>query len=165
MHLHPSVTTMWRSYRALQGPSSDLPTEPPPAWHFCDNQVDADECARLALAGRKRATAHSLWEFKASGEPLPRVGDLYIVTNWAGEAQCIRRTTAVETLPFHAITEAHAAAEGEGDGTLAWWRGAHWAYYQRELGGSGVVATPDMLIVFEHFERVFPLPEATPTSD
>lgn len=147
---------MWREFLARQLPASD---EAPALshWHFCDNERDADECARLVVSGEKRATAPSLWSFQSQGEPLPRVGDLHVVTNWAGEAQCIIRTTGVEVLPLDRITEEHARAEGEGDGSLAWWRDAHWSYYQRELAGSGHGPQPDMPIVFQRFECVFPI--------
>lgn len=125
------------------------------SWHFCDNERDADECAELAANGHKRATAPSLWGLLHAGEPLPRVGDLHVITNWAGVARCIIRITDFEILPLNLIDESHARAEGEGDGSLAWWRKAHWDYYQRELEGSGYQPQADMPIVFQRFECVF----------
>ncbi|MFC0682851.1 ASCH domain-containing protein [Lysobacter korlensis] len=146
---------MWREFLALRAlPGDEHPTIS--HWHFCDNQPDADECARLVLAGKKRATAPSLWSFEVHGEPLPEVGDLHVITNWAGEAQCIIRVAGVEVVPLNEITEEHARAEGEGDGSLAWWRAAHWSYYHRELEGSGYSPEPDMPIIFERFEVVHP---------
>lgn len=151
--MHPSVQAMWQDFMTLLA----LPEDQRPAlshWHFCDNQPDADECARLVVSGKKRATAPSLWSFEREGAPLPRVGDLHLVTNWAGEAQCIIRVTGVEVVPLDGITEEHAGAEGEGDGSLSWWRTAHWSYYQREREGTGYRVEPDMPIVFERFECV-----------
>ena len=150
------MAIMWQEFLADRLPTGDQAPAVSP-WYFCDNERDADECARLVVIGEKRATAHSLWSFESQGEPLPRIGDLHVVTNWAGEAQCIIRTTGVEVLPLDRITEEHARAEGEGDGSLAWWRDAHWSYYQRELAGSSHSPQPDMPIVFERFECVFPL--------
>ena len=49
-----------------------------------------------------------------------------------------------------------AAAEGEGDLTLEWWRRIHWAYYERELQGTGYVPRLDMPIVCESFECLYP---------
>lgn len=146
---------MWDAFLADAVPPHHL-GQAVSSWHFCDNPHDADECARLVASGRKRATAPSLWSFDSQGEPLPRAGDLHVVTNWAGVAQCIIRVTGVEIVPFHAITQEHAQAEGEGDGSLAWWREAHWAYYHRELHGTAFQPRPDMPIVFERFECVFP---------
>jgi len=154
--MHPSVNLMWDSYLAGQSQSSQCATAAPPAWYFCANEADANECAQLVLSGTKRATSPSLWFFAASGEALPRVGDLNIVTDWHGKAVCIIRTTKVQILPFNEVTAVHAAIEGEGDGSLDWWCKVHWDYYQHELQGSGYEPRPDMPVVFQQFECIFP---------
>lgn len=152
--LHPSVTEMWTGYLAKSG---KLPTAPPPpSWHFCDNEADANNCARLVLAGRKCATAPSLWFFESRGLKLPESGDLDIVTDFHGVAQCIIRTTAVSIVRFCDVTAEHATAEGEGDGSLDFWREVHWEYYQRELAGTKYVPTRDMPVVCQSFERIHP---------
>jgi uncharacterized protein YhfF len=125
------------------------------AWHFCDNQADADELVELVLAGRKRATAGDLWSYEAEDEPLPRPGDLSVVTDWSGAGRCVIRTTSVEVVPFEEVSEDFAAAEGEGDGTLAFWRRAHWAAFSRELEGGERAPRQDMPVVCERFELVF----------
>ena len=125
------------------------------AWHFCDNQADADELAELVLTGRKRATASALWSYEAEHEPLPRVGDFSVITDWSGNARCVIRTTAVEVVAFAAVSAEFAAAEGEGDGSLEQWREAHWAAFGRELAPSGRTPEPDMPVVCERFDVVF----------
>jgi uncharacterized protein YhfF len=75
-----------------------------------------------------------------------------VVTNWLGEAKAIIRTTRVEIRRFVDVDEAFAAAEGEGDGTLAWWRSVHQAYYERVLAGSSCIVDDDLEIACEHFE-------------
>jgi uncharacterized protein YhfF len=154
---------MWREFLA-HGSVCEDQGRAVSYWHFCGNEQDADECARLVVIGRKRATAPSLWSLETSGEPLPSVGDLHVVTNWAGEAQCIIRITGVEVVPFDEITQEHASAEGEGDGSLAWWRNTHWAYCQRELEGRGYLPEPAMPIVFERFECVYATAAIAPKS-
>ena len=154
--VHPSVNTMWEAYRATAAEPGELPELPPAAFHFCDNEADANSCADLVMAGRKRATAPSLWYFESRGEPLPRPGDLAVVTDWEGRARCVIRTSHVEVVPFNQVTAAHAAAEGEGDLSLEWWRAVHLAYYARELSDTMYVPAADMPIVLEYFERVFP---------
>ena len=151
--LNPSVPRLWADYLAKCG-GPHLPV--PPAWHFCDTEVDADTCASLVMAGRKRATAPSLWFFELHGLMPPQVGDLAIVTNWQGMAQCIIRTTDVRILRFREITPEHAQLEGEGDGSLDEWRAVHWKYYERELQGTKYAPTEDMPIVCQYFEKVFP---------
>lgn len=153
---------MWRAYRASRGEATDAPERPPAAWHFCDTEQDANACAQLVRAGRKRATAPSRWSFDARAEPLPRPGDLHVVTDWGGVAQCVIRTTRVDVVPFGEVTAAHAAAEGEGDGSLEFWRRVHWAYYRRELAGTPHAPAVDMPVVCERFEVVYPPPAADP---
>ena len=156
--MHPSVETMWRAFRAGRSDAPALPARPGSVWHFCDNEVDANECARLVLEGVKRATSPSLWSFRSRAEPLPEVGDLHVVTDWAGEARCVIQTTEVEVVPFDRVTAEHAAAEGEGDRSLEWWRRVHWEYYQRELAGTEFRPRGDMPVVCERFSLVFPRP-------
>ena len=62
----------------------------------------------------------------------------------------------VEVVPFDRVTHAHAAAEGEGDGSLEEWRRTHWEYYQRELAGTEFEPRDDMPIVCEYFTVVYP---------
>ena len=147
--MHDSVRQMWRAYLG----ESDRPIS---SFYFGDNQADADELADLVKRGIKRATSTSLWFFEASGQPLPKPGDPHVVTDWAGVAHCMIRTTRVDIVPFDQVTEEYAAVEGEGDGSLEYWKRVHWAYYHRELAGTGYSPTPDMPIVCERFEVVFP---------
>jgi uncharacterized protein YhfF len=151
---HPSVPQLWSAY--LQHTGSAPSTPMPHAWHFCDNKRDANECARLVLAGKKRATTPSLWYFETRRLALPKVGDLEIVTNWDGVAQCIIRTTAVDIVRFCDVTAEYAGVEGEGDGSLISWRAVHWGYYRRELRGTDHEPQEDMPLVCQRFEVVFP---------
>ncbi len=149
-----SVTEMWsalveaRPELALEGTTYS-------AWHFCDNEADANELADLVMSGTKRATAGLLWFYEEEGEPLPAVGDLNVVTDWDGRARCVIRTTSVEVVPFEAVTPEFAAIEGEGDGSLRYWREAHEAAFTRELAGSGRAFEPSLPVVCESFEVVF----------
>jgi uncharacterized protein YhfF len=149
-----SVSRMWADYLARSGtpPSTPLPH----AWNFCDNERDADVCAALVLAGQKRATTPTLWFFESRGLSVPAVGDLDLVTDWRGIAQCIIRTTAVQVVPFRDVTAAYARLEGEGDGSLDEWRRVHWAYYRRELAPAGRAPAEDTPVVCQCFEVVFP---------
>jgi uncharacterized protein YhfF len=149
-----SVLEMWTAYLTASNLEVDRPV--PSFWHFCDNPIDADVCAQLVLSGKKRATAPSLWYLKSRGLPLPIPGDLDIVTNWQGVAQCIIRTTAVSIVRFCDVSADHAMAEGEGDGSLEHWKDVHWRYYGRELLRTEYTPTDDMPLVCQYFERVYP---------
>lgn len=102
--MHPSFQQLWTDYQAtLSVPSGDtLPVIS--AWHFCDNKQDADECAQLVLAGDNQVTTPSVWELEACGEKIPDVGDLHIVTDWEGIAQCIIQTNRVKIVPFNQVS-------------------------------------------------------------
>ena len=86
---------------------------------------------------------------------LPSVGDLDIVTDWKGVAQCIIQTTNVNVVPFHDVTAEHARLEGEGDGSLEFWRTVHRAYFQRELKDTQYTRVHDIPVVCQTFEVVF----------
>lgn len=149
-----SVEAIWsaflEAYPDIAGPDTAYST-----WHFGSKKTDADESAQHVLSGRKRATASLLWSYEAKGQQLPQVGDLSVVTDWAGHAVCVIRTTSVEVIALDAVTEEHAAAEGEGDGSLAHWRKTHTAAFAKDLWRIERGPEPDMPVVFEHFEVVY----------
>ena len=149
--MHPSVEHLWQLYRAINPAAT---TAAPEAFHFCDNQADADICAQLVVDGRKRATAPSVAELQHDGVAMPKPGDLSIVTEWSGKARALIKTTLVEICRLGDVDEEFARAEGEGDMTLAWWREAHDAYYRSVLAGRDITVDDDLEIVLEHFEAV-----------
>ena len=148
-----SARNMWGDY--LDKHLEDAFAEAPKTIHFCDNEKDANECAKLVLKGVKRATSDSLLGLQYRNEPLPKIGDFKVITDWNGKAQCIVRTTAVKLKPFFSIDEAYAKLEGEGDKSLDYWKKTHWAYYERELAPFNRVPRDSMIIVCEEFEKVF----------
>lgn len=149
-----SVERMWAAFVAVR-PDLAGPDTPYEAWYFCDNEADADELAQLARSGRKRATAGDLWSYEAEQAPLPKAGDLNVITDWAGNAVCVIRTISVEIVPFNEVTEEFAATEGEGDGSLRYWQEAHRAVFGRGLSAIGRTFEPDMPVVCERFKVVF----------
>ncbi len=122
------------------------------AWHFCDNQQDADKLVQLVLNGKKRATcsAHCLYEIEA--EPLPQVGRYSIVTDWSGTARCVIQLVDVQLVPFDQVTAEFAALEGEGDQSLGYWRQAHQTFFERELKAHQLEFSEALLLVCERFE-------------
>ncbi|MBV8034809.1 ASCH domain-containing protein [Roseateles sp.] len=129
------------------------------AFAFGGSEHLAATLAELVLTGAKRATASLAWVYEFEKRPQPRCGDLSIVTSWAGEPLCIIETTAVDVLPFDAVPEDFARAEGEGDGTLASWRVLHTEFFAGECARIDRVPSATMPVVCERFRVVFP-PEA-----
>jgi uncharacterized protein YhfF len=96
-----------------------------------------------------------VWSFEAAGKRLPRPGDLSVVTAWSGQPLAVIRTTRVELMPFDRVTAEFAAAEGEGDGSLDFWRRVHTAYFGRECARVGRVFSVHMPVCCERFELVY----------
>jgi uncharacterized protein YhfF len=53
------------------------------------------------------------------------------------------------------VSAEFAAAEGEGDGSLAYWRESHSAYFTRECEAAGRVFDESLLIACEKFEVLY----------
>ena len=122
---------------------------------FADSEQSANSLAELVLAGAKRATASAVWSFEAAGKRLPVPGDLSVVTDWSGAPKCIIETIAVDIVPFREVTAEFAATEGEGDGSLHYWREVHRDFFTRECAQHGRAFTEDMLVACERFRVVF----------
>lgn len=153
--MNKKIEEMWQVYLRTVGETVGTTQKRFSAWHFCDNKADADELAMLVKSGQKRATAGALWSYEQENEPVPQVGDHSIILNWAGEPQCIIRATAVEIVPYNEVTADFAATEGEGDGSLTYWRRAHWAFFTRDLATWGLEPTETMPVICEVFEVVY----------
>ena len=110
------------------------------------------------LQGVKRATAASVWSFEVQAKPLPRPGELSIVTSWSGEPLCVIETQAVDIVPFDEVTAECAAAEGEGDGSLAFWQQSHRQYFMRECDRAGRRFSDSMPVACERFKVVYQRP-------
>jgi uncharacterized protein YhfF len=151
----PALRDYWSAYASLVGP---IPAERfYEAFYFADSEAVANELGQLVLAGTKRATAALVWDLEAEAKRPPVPGDLSIVTNWKGEPLCIIETRSVQVLAFDEVDAAFAAAEGEGDGSLRYWRDEHWAYFSRECARIGREPTPTMTVLCERFAVVYPL--------
>ena len=126
---------------------------------FGDSAQLSEELLALIRAGRKRGGASLVWGHEADAEPIPSVGEIEIVVNHLNEPSLVTRTTAVEVVPFNRVSAQFAAREGEGDGTLEYWRREHWAYFSRECQRIGRVPSETMLVVCASFEVLNLVPE------
>ncbi len=151
-----SVKKMWREYLESIGETPKTTSKSYTAWHFCSTQLAADQLAQLVLKGEKRATATSLWSLEVEEEPLPQVGELSVITDWNGKAKCIIKTVLLQTVPFNEVTVEFAAAEGEGDKSLEYWKKVHKEVFSQELSELGLSFSEEMPVLCEHFEIVWP---------
>lgn len=148
-HLH----AFWREFAASSG--GDVSARFYEAFHIADSEPIANGLADLVLLGVKRAGAGLLWSNEAAGTSPPEPGNLSILTNWAGEPLCVIETIEVQITPFEEVSAEFAATEGEGDGSLEYWRQAHWSYFGRECARIGKQPSATMPVVCERFKVVY----------
>ena len=153
MELPEAVRPFWNAFVAKAGP--DATARFYEVFHFDDNEPSANELADLVLSGVKRATACLVWVYEARRMPIPKPGDLSVVTWWNGQPVCVIETTRVEIRPYDEVDADFAATEGEGDGSLAYWREAHWRCFSRECQRIGRALDVKMPVVCERFEVVY----------
>ena len=152
-----TAVALWQAFLASgTAAAADAADRAYTTWHFGTGGVMADELLGLVLAGGKRATAGSLWTYEHDGDAVPRPGELSVVADGSGTARCVLRTQQVDVVPFCEVGAEFAAAEGEGDLSLEYWREGHWRYFTRELTTFGRTPEEDMPIVCERFEVVYP---------
>lgn len=125
---------------------------------YGDSDALSIELLELIRRGRKRAGASLLWAYEAENEPLPEAGDIEVVLDHLNEPALITRVVRVEIVPFSAVTADYAAIEGEGDGSLEYWRRGHWAFFSRECARLGRLPDPVMPVVCSVFEVLQVLP-------
>ncbi|KZM40818.1 RNA-binding protein [Marinomonas sp. SBI22] len=126
--------------------------------YFCADEYNANVCADLILKDEKTASCSMAHWYEVEGDPMPEVGALQVVTNWDGEPICIIEITSVTLCAYQDVTAEFAAAEGEGDKSLSWWRDAHWDFFSQECDELKITPQEDMMLVLERFKRVFPIP-------
>lgn len=114
----------------------------------------ADELAELTLAGRKRATTSCYEAYRAENEPLPRKGELSVVTDGQGEPRCVIETTEVRVLPFGEVTWALCSREGE-DECIETWQETHRRIFTEEGRRLGYAFTDETRVVFEDFRVIW----------
>lgn len=137
----------WGRAQVYAGVARDQPL--PEVWAFGATPHQADELLSLVVEGLKTATSSARRDYRDDGEDLPVPG-LSIIADGAGNPRVLIRTTHVHIVPFGDVDQAHAAAEGEGDLSLEFWRAIH-----REAFAPHGTVTEDLDVVLERFTVVY----------
>lgn len=153
MEVPERIEPFWSKFLARTGRDPETPLHD--VFHFGDCKESATRLAARVLCGEKVATSALLWEYEAEGEPLPRPGDLGVVTDWQGRPLSVIETTDVRIRPFEEVDEEFAAAEGEGDRSLASWRRGHRAFFGRVCEELELEPSPRMPVVCRRFEVAY----------
>jgi len=147
------VPEFWQ--RFLEASSLPSTTPQPDAWAFGDSADLANELIDLVLAGTKRATAGSVAEYQADGEPLPQVGDLEIVLDGVRRPRAVLQITDVRIGSLQSVDDQFAYDEGEGDRTRDSWLAEHTTFFSRVLPQLGLDFDPEMQTIFQRFEVLY----------
>lgn len=144
----------WQAYLETLRPSGIV--QPPHVTAGCAGRPqDTDDLLARYLDGTKTAGSSLVEDFLAANDPVPKVGDCWIVLSSGGEPRCILRTVKIEMHRFQDVPVEIAVAEGEGDLSLAHWRRVHAASYTPHLEAWGVDDLDEATVVTEFFDVVF----------
>jgi len=159
MEIPEQIQPFWSEF--LKESAREKTTPLHEVFYFADSESLANSLADLVLKGVKTATSSLRWGYEAEGEHEPQQGELCVVTNWVGTPLCVIETTEVQVKAFEDVDEAFAAAEGEGDRSLAYWREVHWAFFGRVCKDLKRDQSPQMTVVCQRFKVVFLPPTET----
>ena len=95
--------------------------------------------------------------YDIDNEPLPEAGKLHVLTNWHGDPTSIIETTYVQQCKFKDVRKEFAAAEGEGDKSLDYWRQIHWDFFSTECEKIDLTPSDEMELVLENFKVIYKL--------
>ena len=122
---------------------------------YGDSPELMNELIQLVLEGKKTATCGALWEWEAEGNPIPKVGDVWVEPDGNGNPVCITETVEVTIRKYSEVGADFAHAEGEGDLSLEYWRKAHKNFFSRVLPKIGKEFSEEMPLVCERFKVIF----------
>ncbi|MEU5839930.1 ASCH domain-containing protein [Streptomyces diacarni] len=152
---------MWFEYLASKGiPRADAPHHV--AESFGDHPALADELLNEMLHGTKRATSSLASDYVYYNERVPQPEDHCIVCDGQGQPRAILRVLSVERSSFFEVDAQFAAAEGEGDLSLEYWRAEHEKFWRRTQKSMGIDWKPEDTgkaggeLVLERFEICWP---------
>ena len=129
-----------------------LPPGPVRVDGYGDSPALSESLLALIRSGRKRAGTGLLWAYEHDHEDIAKTGDIEIVIDHLQQPAFITRITSATVVPYAEVTAEYAAIEGEGDGSLEYWRTAHWAFFSRECARIGRDADERMPVVCAIFE-------------
>lgn len=122
---------------------------------FGDGQAQQDELCALVLDGRKRATATLAFWYGYDRELAPRPGDRTIILDGLGAPRGVIETIEVFEAAFCDVDARFAEHEGEGDGSLAYWKAEHRRFFAADLAREGLAFAQAARVICERFRLVW----------
>lgn len=126
-----------------------------PAGDFnCTNKLIA-----LYRSKKKYAGSSLVKDYELSGDPLPKVGNYWIVLDQDKKPAIIVKTERTEINTFENVTKEIAIAEGEGDLSIEYWKKNHsefWSPFLKDWGIGNInyaeVLTEFFVLVYDYNE-------------
>jgi uncharacterized protein YhfF len=122
----------------------------PQTWSFGDTPEMADDLGGLAMQGKKTATCS-----RYVGENILEFATVSIMLNGQGQPWGVVETHEITVKRYCDVGAEWAAAEGEGDLSLEYWRNEHWRYFARGAQEGGYEMSEDMPLFCERFRIVY----------
>ena len=151
--LKKSERRFWTEYFAALPPAR-RPRRPSVHAACAGDAKITDGLIALYLAGKKSAGSGLVKDYRTAGDPLPKVGDYWIVLDSRRRPRLLLKTVRVEINIFKDIPKRIAVAEGEGDLSVAHWKRVHERFYSSFLNKWGIENIDDAEVITEHFELV-----------
>jgi uncharacterized protein YhfF len=135
-----------------------LPEGPIRVDGYGDTADLSQELLNLIKSGRKRAGTGLLWAYDYDREPIAKTGDIEIVIDHLNQPALVTRIVSSEVIAFNEVSAEYAAIEGEGDGSLEYWRRGHWNFFSRECKRIGRETSESMPVICSVFELLHVIP-------
>lgn len=135
-----------------------LPPGPVRVDGYGDTAELSQELLALITSGRKRAGTGLLWAYQHDREPIAQAGDIEIVVDHLNQPALVTRIVSSQVVAFNEVSAEYAAIEGEGDGSLEYWRKGHWNFFSRECRRIGREPAESMPVICNVFEVLHVLP-------
>ncbi len=126
------------------------------AYGIGDTPELKQELLNLVLEGKKRASTSLVKESELEGWPIPEAGQYNVILDGYDNPAAVIKTVNVRRCRFSDVDEEHAYWEGEDDRTLESYIREHTKYYTRRGAALGFEFTPDMEVVLDRFELIYP---------
>jgi uncharacterized protein YhfF len=152
------VNRYWEQYLRWRPDGAGLAAHYYEAFSFGSSPESARLLADLVLRGIKTATGSLLWVYEVEGKPIPKRGDLSIVTDGSGVPVCIIEDTEVRVVPYEEVDAAFAWDGGEDDRSLESWRQIYWEFIAMECARIGRPPSHETPLVCERFRVVYSEP-------
>ena len=152
MEFSQEVLDFWEKVRketGIKGAFTD-------AYGIGDTPELKQELLNLILDGKKRASTSLVKESKIESWPEPEVGQYNIILDDSDMPAAVIRTVSIRRCRFSDVDEEHAYWEGEDERTLDSYIREHTKYYTRRGAALGFEFTPDMEVILDRFELVYP---------